>query len=98
MKPNHDPKLQFDKIAAVENTYNSSGQNIDQEELIAVVKAQMLILKLNTMMIKQNPSLQLHLKKLQQVLEERSDQAKYLELLLHETLLPKKVMNDNERL
>jgi hypothetical protein len=27
----------FNQIAAVENAYNSSGQNIDQEELIAVV-------------------------------------------------------------
>jgi hypothetical protein len=37
MKTNQDPKLLFDQIAAVENAYNSTGQSIDEEELIATM-------------------------------------------------------------
>ena len=37
MKPTQDPKVLFDKIASLQNAYNDSTRNIDEEDLIALV-------------------------------------------------------------
>ena len=37
MKNNQDPKVLFDQLASIENAYNSTARQIDQDDLIAVV-------------------------------------------------------------
>ena len=37
MKSNQDPKILFDQLASIENAYNTTTRQIDQDDLIAVV-------------------------------------------------------------